>query len=104
MAQELVTISARIPKSMYDSMDEIVKARGYATRTELLREMIRDEILQDIESMRGALKGKVKFKGTVSQMMRKEWKKALKQAGGNAKKASDIMDKLEKEALRGLKF
>lgn len=104
MAQELVTISARIPKSMYDSMDEIVKARGYATRTELLREMIRDEILQDIESMRGALKGKVKFKGTVSQMMRRKWKSALKQAKGDDQLAIEIMNREQKEALRGLRF
>ena len=104
MAQELVTISARIPKNMYDGMDKIVAEKGYASRTELLREMIRAEVLQDIMSLQGALKGKVKMKESVSAMRRRMWKEALKKAGGDAHKASEIMEANKKETLKGFRL
>ena len=104
MVEGLVTISARIPRSMYRTMDELVKQRGYASRTELLREMIRQEVLRDILSMQGALKGKVKMKESVFAMRRRMWRTALKKAGGDPHKASEIMEADKKERLRGFRL
>jgi len=104
MAQELITISARIPKGLYESMDEIVAERDYASRTELLREMIRAEVMRNIRAMKGALKGKVEFSGDMGGLRRKMWQGALKAAGGDTKKASRMLDAQEKKALRGLKL
>ena len=104
MADESVLVTFRMPKKLGDELDAAVREYGYASRTELLREALRAQLLKNIESMRGALKGKVKFKGTVSQLMRKEWKKALKEAKGDAKKASEIMDRKEKGGLGGLRL
>lgn len=104
MAEELVTISARIPRSMYRTMDELVKQRGYASRTELLREMIRQEVLRDILSMQGALRGKVRMRESVFAMRRRMWRTALKKAGGDAQKASEMMDAQEKETLKGFRL
>ena len=97
-------ISLRIPRSMNKDMGYAVKSGGYSSRTELVREALREKLYKSIEEMRGALKGKVKLKGTHAQWRREQWKTALKRAKGDPHKASDIMDKDEKEALKGLRL
>ncbi len=108
MQEETVLISARIPKTMDKDMGYVVKSGGYASRTELLREALREKLYKNayksLESMRGALKGKVKLKESMHAWRLKQWQKALKKAKGDPYKASDIMDKDEQEALKGLRL
>ena len=94
MADALVTISARIPKKLNDELEKYAEERGYASKTEVLRELLRNSLYEGLDNMRGALKGKVKpLKGTMGDWRREEWKKALKKAKGDARKATEILDR-----------
>lgn len=97
-------ISLRIPKSMGKDMGYAVKSGRYASRTELVREALREKLYKGLDEMRGALKGKVKLKGTHAQWRRAQWQNALKKAKGNSYKASEIMKKDEQGAIKGLRF
>ena len=104
MQDDSVIISLRVPKGMNRDMDKRVAEGRYASRTELLREAIREKLYESIGEMRGALKGKVKVRSNMRAWRLKQGKNALKRANGNPYKASELMDKDEKEALRGLRL
>lgn len=108
MQEETVLISARIPKTMDKDMGYAVKSGGYASRTELLREAVREKLYKNayrsLEAMRGALKGKVKVKGTMRQWRKMMWDKALKRAKGDHHKAYEILKKDEREAIKDLRL
>ena len=97
-------ISLRIPKTMDRDMGYKVKSEGYASRTELVRAALREKLYRGLEEMRGALKGKVKVRGSMRAWRLKVWKAALKKAKGDPYKASEIMKKDEDEALKGLRL
>lgn len=100
---ELVTISARIPKQLNDALEEYTAEHGYASKTEVLREWLRGLLYENIHGMKGALKGKVK--STESRAWREnEWKTALKEVNGDAKKAAILLDEKERKALSGLRL
>ncbi len=102
---ELVSVSLRLPKQLSDDLDEIVEEGHYASKTEVLREALRALLYQQIDSMTGALKGKVrKDSSPLSEERKLEWDNALKKAGGNRKKALTILDNEEKKNLSGLRF
>ena len=104
MQEETILISLRIPKTMDRDMGYRVKSEGYASRTELMREALREKLYKGLEEMRGALKGKVKVRGSMRAWRLKVWKAALRKANGDPYKASEIMDRDEKEALKGLRL
>ena len=109
MQEESILMSLRIPKTMDRDIGVAVKTGGYASRTELVREALRDRLyrkkaLKGVQEMRGALKGKVKVTGTMSQWRKKQWQNALKKANGDPYKASEIMENDEKEAIKGLRL
>jgi len=104
MQEESTLISLRIPKTMDRDIGNAVKSGGYSSRTELMREALREKLYKGLDEMRGALKGKVKLKGTMSEWRKKQWKNALKKAKGDPYKASEIMKKDEQEALKGLRL
>ena len=104
MENDLVTISARIPRKLNNDLEEYASSLGYASKTEVLREMLRNELYGSIGAMKGALKGKVKLKGSMSQWRKEQWQKALKSAKGDVRAAFGIMERDDKEALRGLRL
>ena len=104
MQEETVLISLRIPKTMDRDIGYKVKSEGYASRTELMREALREKLYKGLEEMRGALKGKVKVRGSMRAWRLKMWKAALKKADGDPYKASELMKKDEDEALKGLRL
>jgi hypothetical protein len=69
-----------------------------------MREALREKLYKDLEEMRGALKGKVKVRGSMRAWRLKVWKAALKKAKGDPYKASEIMRKDEDDAIKGLRF
>ncbi|MBI5036778.1 hypothetical protein HZC09_05540 [Candidatus Micrarchaeota archaeon] len=102
---ELITVSVKIPKKLDDDLEDYMKENGYATKTEVFRELLRGQLYKTVENMRGALKGEVRrFKGSDGDWRRQEWKKALKKAGGDAQKAAALLDKKEKKALSDLRL
>ncbi|MCX6771763.1 MAG: ribbon-helix-helix domain-containing protein [Candidatus Micrarchaeota archaeon] len=104
MQEETILISLRIPKFMDRDIGFRVKSEGYASRTEFMREALREKLYKDLEGMRGALKGKVKVRGSMRAWRLKVWKAALRKAKGDPYKASEIMDMDEKKALKGLRL
>jgi len=104
MQEETILISLRIPKSMDRDMGFRVKTEGYASRTELVREALREKLYKGLAEMRGALKGKVKVTGSMRAWRLKVWKAALKKAKGDPYKASEIMKKDEDEAIKDLRL
>lgn len=106
MADELVTISLRIPKKMNKELEAEAKRKQYATKTEVVREAIRNRLYYEaFAPMRGALKGKVESAGkTMSQYRKEWWDDALKKAGGDRKKAIQILKEDEEKSLGGLRF
>ncbi len=101
---ELVTVSLRIPREMNLALERYVEGHGYASKTEVLREWLRSLLYENAEVLKGALKGRVKPSGQPGAWRRKEWKNALKEAGGDARKAVALLDKREKKAISGLRF
>jgi Arc/MetJ-type ribon-helix-helix transcriptional regulator len=104
MQEETILISLRIPKTMDRDMGYKVKSEGYASRTELMREALREKLYKGLEEMRGALKGKVKVRGSMRAWRLKVWKAALRKAKGDPYKASKIMKKDEDATLKGLRL
>jgi len=104
MQEETILISLRIPKSMDRDMGFRVKSEGYASRTELMREALREKLYKNLEEMRGALKGKVKVTGSMRAWRNSQWQKALKKAKGDVRVAFDIMEQEEKKALKDLRL
>jgi CopG family nickel-responsive transcriptional regulator len=47
MAEKLVRLSMSIEKPLFDKFEELVKARGYGNRSEFVRDMVRDALVQD---------------------------------------------------------
>ncbi|MFA5108071.1 MAG: ribbon-helix-helix domain-containing protein [Candidatus Micrarchaeia archaeon] len=103
METESVTISLRIPKALNADLEKYAKLGNYASKTELLREAIRATLYESIGTMKGALKAKSRSL-TTSQWRASEWKKALKNCGGDAKKAALMLEEKEKKAVSSLKF
>ncbi|MBI4361450.1 hypothetical protein HY572_06815 [Candidatus Micrarchaeota archaeon] len=103
---ELVTISARIPKTLNDELEAYAEQNGYATKTEVLRDWIRKELaMQSVRAMAGALKGKVKNPPkSFSAWRKKRWDDALAKAGGDEHRAVQILRREEKEASKGFRF
>lgn len=99
-----VTISLRIPKGLNDDLEKYARLGRYASKTELLREAIRSHLYESAKSMKGALKENAKPRISLSEWRAQEWKSALKQAKGDAKKAASLIDEKEKNALEGLRF
>ena len=104
MENDLVTISARIPRKLNDDLEGYAKRLGYASKTEVLREMLRNELYGSIGAMRGALKGKVALKESMAEWRRNQWNGQLLRAGGDRKKAAEISKKDEEKALSGLRL
>ncbi len=106
MSDELVTISLRIPKKMNKELEAEAKRKQYATKTEVVREAIRNRLYYEaFAPLRGALKGKVKTDGkTMGEWRREMWQEYLKKAGGDPYKASELQRKDEAEAIKGLKL
>ena len=104
MEHELVTISARIPRKLNDDLEEYASRLGYASKTEVLREMLRNELYGSIGAMRGALKEKVALKEGMAEWRRNQWDAQLQRAGGDRKKAIEISRNDEKKALSGLRL
>ena len=104
MQEETILISLRIPKTMDRDMGYKVKSEGYASRTELMREALREKLYKGLDEMRGALKGKVKVRGSMRAWRLKVWKSALRKAGGDPYKAAEIMKKDEDEAIKDLRL
>jgi len=104
MENDLVTISARIPRKLNDDLEGYAKSLGYASKTEVLREMLRNELYGSIGAMRGALAGKVAPKESMAEWRRNQWNAQLLRAGGDREKAVEISKKDEKKALSGLRL
>lgn len=103
MANETITISMRLPKGLHDDLEKYVKLGNYASKTEALREAIRAKLYESTAAMRGAIKTKKKIT-PMSAWRKKEWDAALKKAGGDSKKAAQILKQKEKKAISGLKL
>ncbi len=102
---ELVNVSLKIPKKLNDDLEEYMRDNGYATKTEVFRELLRAQLYKTVEGMRGALKGKVKpLDRPHGDWRRNEWKAAIKEAGGDPRKAAALLDEKEKRALTGLRL
>jgi Arc/MetJ-type ribon-helix-helix transcriptional regulator len=104
MEQELVTISARIPRKLNADLEEYASSLGYASKTEVLREMLRNELYGSIGAMRGALKGKVILKESMQKWRLAQWNAQLLRAGGDRKKAIEIAKHDEEGAVSGLRL
>ncbi len=101
--EELVTISARIPKSLDFGLGEYSKRMRYTSKSEALREIIRQRVFGTIDALAGSAVGKIGGK-SMSQWRKEEWKKALKASDGDARKAAKILEKNERKALEGLRL
>ncbi|MEK6924346.1 MAG: ribbon-helix-helix domain-containing protein [Candidatus Micrarchaeota archaeon] len=105
MARAWITVSARIPEKLDGELGAYAERWGYASKTEVLREALRDLLHEDLNGMRGALKGKATpVFNSVGEARRHAWNAALKKAGGDREKAYAIIDAQEKKALAGLKL
>lgn len=101
----MVNISLKIPKKLNDDLEEYMRVNGYATKTEVLRELLRAQLYKTVEGMRGVAKGNVKPSGgSHGDWRRKEWEAALKEAGGDPRKAVALLDEKEKQATSGLRL
>ena len=83
--RESVIVSFRMPRRMSEDMDRSVKEGRYASKTELMREALREKLYKSIDGMKGALKGKVKVSGSMRAWRLKVWKQELKKAKGDAR-------------------
>ncbi|MCX6772565.1 MAG: ribbon-helix-helix domain-containing protein [Candidatus Micrarchaeota archaeon] len=108
MQEATELISLRVPKSMGRDMNHKVKSEGYASRTELVREALREKLYKNayesLKAMRGALKGKVKAEGSMRTWRLKMWNNALKKAKGDHHKAVQILKQDERDAIKGLRL
>lgn len=103
--EELVTISARIPKSLNSGLGRYTRRMRYTSKSEALREIIRQRVFGTIDALAGSAEGKAGFAGkSMSEWRREEWGKALKAAKGDARKAAKIIEKNELKALEGLRL
>ncbi len=101
---ELVSISLRIPKKLDDDLQEYVRRGAYASKTEVLREALRALLYRQVDAMTGALKGRAKAGSSLSKTRKRQWNRALKKAGGDPRKAFEMLEKEEGESLAGLRF
>ena len=101
---ELVSVSLRIPKKLDDDLQEYVRHGAYASKTEVLREALRALLYRQVDAMTGALKGKAKAKSSLSKARKRQWRAALKKAGGNPRKAFGLLEEEEQKSLAGLRF
>ena len=99
---ELVSVSLRIPKKLDDDLQEYVRHGAYASKTEVLREALRALLYRQVDAMTGALKGKAK--SSLSKARKRQWRAALKKAGGNPRKAFGLLEEEEQKSLAGLRF
>ncbi len=107
MQDEMALISLRLPKKMNADLAKYTSERGYASKTEAVREAIRKQLYDSVVAMKGALKGKVKLpRGGMRTIRKRIWEDALKKAGGDRKRALAIMDEEGGKALAkfGLKL
>lgn len=90
---QLVTISLRLPKAVNDQLEAYAVEKGYATKTEVLRDWIRTELAKtEISKLRGALKGQgIKMPESMTEWRKADWKRMLKEAGGDEKKALKML-------------
>ncbi len=95
-SMQMVTISLRLPKSVSDQLDAYIVEKGYATKTEVVRDLIRTELAKaEVGKLRGALKGQgIVMPKSMTEWRKADWERRLKEAGGNRKKA---LEKIEKE-------
>ena len=102
----MVTISLRLPKSVSDQLDAYIVEKGYATKTEVLRDWIRTELAKaEIGKLRGALKGQgIVMPKSMTEWRKKNWARLLEEAGGNRKKAIELWQKETEEAVKDLRF
>lgn len=103
---QMVTISLRLPKSVSDQLDAYIVEKGYATKTEVLRDWIRTELAKaEIGKLRGALKGQgIVMPKSMTEWRKKNWARLLEEAGGNRKKAIELWQKETEEAVKDLRF
>ncbi len=99
---DLVVTSVKLPRGMRDSLDAYAKENGYASTSEVIRMALRDRLYANLREMRGALKGKVKTKESVYEMRRRLWREALEKTGGDARKASELLDAEADDAVKKL--
>lgn len=104
MGDESPIITFRLKKGTYSDMQDYMKIGGYTSKTEFVREAIREKLYRDLDEIRGALKGRVKLKGTMGQWRKMMWANALKRANGDRKLAITILREDEKEALKGFRL
>ncbi len=97
---ELVTISLRLPKAVNDQLEAYVVEKGYATKTEVVREWIRTELaMAQLRKTRGALKGQgIVMPKSMTEWRKADWKRLLKKADGDEKKAIQLLQK-ENDAI-----
>ncbi|MBI5225731.1 hypothetical protein HY994_00645 [Candidatus Micrarchaeota archaeon] len=103
---QMVTISLRLPKSVSDQLDAYIAEKGYATKTEVVRDLIRTKLaMESLEKTRGALKGKgIVMPKSMTEWRKKNWERLLKEAGGDRKKAIELWQKETEDAVKDLRF
>jgi Arc/MetJ-type ribon-helix-helix transcriptional regulator len=107
MQEDMALVSFRLPRKMNLAFEAHAKERGFASKTEALRDAIRKQLYEDaadaVAAMKGALKGKVKLpRGGMRTIRRRMWEEDMKEAGGDMKKAFAIMKRKENEAAKRL--
>lgn len=75
----------------------------YTSKSEALREIIRQRVFGTIDALAGSANG-INAPKSMSEWRKAEWEKALKAANGNARKAAKIIEKNERKALAGLRL
>ncbi|MBI2445086.1 hypothetical protein HYV43_01725 [Candidatus Micrarchaeota archaeon] len=90
---QMVTISLRLPKTVSDQLDAYIAEKGYATKTEVVRDLIRTKLaMESLEKTRGALKGQgIVMPKSMTEWRKKDWQRLLAKANGNEKKALALL-------------
>lgn len=92
---------------MNRQLEDYANERGFASKTEAVRDAIRrrlvEEAMEATIAMKGAWKGKVKLpRGGMRTIRKRMWEEDMKEAGGDMKKAFAIMKRKEEEAMKNL--
>lgn len=116
LAKDMVIVPVRLPHHFVDELDACAKQRGYASRTEFIRESLRRSVHEPhyrelAEALKAAQESYRKLTprqpidlspGWKRKMWAEERKKALKKAGGDRKKAERILMEEEEKAAKAL--
>ena len=49
--RELVLVSARVPRTLFKAIEEVLRSKGYATLSDFLRSAIREKIEREAPSL-----------------------------------------------------